>query len=137
MKVVLDKGAFEPLRGHEDDAGLDLRTPEKVTIHPGGSVTINTRVHCEIPKGYFGKLESKSGLNVKHGVVCLGGIIDSGFTGSIVVKLYNFGPGDHTFYPGDKVVQMIIQPCNIPVIEYVDSLTKTERGASGFGSTGQ
>lgn len=137
MKVVLDAGAYMPTRGHEDDAGLDLRTPVDVSIKAGGSVSIDTGVHMEIPRNYFGKLESKSGLNVKHSVVSHGGVIDSGYTGSIVVKLYNHGDQDYHFHAGDKIVQLIIQPCLIEDLEEVSLLKDTERGTDGFGSTGR
>lgn len=136
MKIVLEPWACMPVRGHSDDAGLDLRTPESFTIKSGESAVIDTGVHVQIPKNHLGKLESKSGLNVNHGIVSLGGIIDCGFTGTIVAKLYNFGE-DYTFHAGDKIVQMILQPCVMPVLEVVDSLEDTERGASGFGSTGK
>ncbi len=137
MKVVLDAGAYMPTRGHEDDAGLDLKTPVDVSIKAGGSVSIDTGVHIEIPRNYFGKLESKSGLNVKHSVVSHGGVIDSGYTGSIVVKLYNHGDQDYHFHAGDKIVQLIIQPCLIDDLAEVSLLEDTERGADGFGSTGR
>ena len=137
MKVVLDDGAFVPERAHELDAGMDLRTPSEVTIKSGESACIDTGVHMAIPRGYFGKLESKSGLNVKHGIVSLGGVIDSGYTGSIVAKLYNLGDRDYTFKAGEKVVQIIIQPCELCECEKVDSLEDTDRGDGGFGSTGR
>lgn len=137
MRIMLDEGAYKPLRGHADDAGLDIRTPKGFVLPAGSSAVIDTGVHCEIPKGYYGKLESKSGLNVNHGIVSLGGIIDSGFTGAIVAKIYNFGEENHEFAVGDKIVQLIIQPCETPELETVDGLDETERGNSGFGSTGR
>lgn len=137
MKIKLDEGAYMPVRGHVADAGLDLRTPERVVIYPNDSVTINTGVHVEIPFGYFGKLESKSGLNVNHGIVSHGGVIDSGYTGPIVVKLYNHGKQKYVFEEGDKIVQLIIQPCLLPMLELVDDLEDTYRGDNGFGSTGK
>ena len=137
MKCTLDKDAFVPIRAHRDDAGLDLRTPIDVTVPKGGSVAIDTGFHCAIPKGYFGKLESKSGLNVKHGVVSLGGTIDCGYTGSIVAKLYNFGDEDYHFKAGDKIVQMILIPYIAPAIRFVDKLDDTDRGSGGFGSSGR
>lgn len=137
MKIVLDKGAFEPVRGHNDDAGLDLRTPKDYFVAAGGSVVIDTGVHVEIPKGHYGKLESKSGLNVKHGVVSLGGTIDCGYTGSIVVKLYNFGEENYLFHAGDKIVQLIVVPCVIEPLEHALYLDITARGTAGFGSTGK
>lgn len=136
MRIVVEEGAFTPCRAFPTDAGLDLRTPYSFTILKGMSAVIDTGVHVEIPHGYFGKLESKSGLNVNHSIVSLGGVIDEGYTGSIRAKIYNFGE-DYTFKAGDKVVQMIIQPYIAPEIEVVDRLDDTERGSDGFGSSGR
>lgn len=137
MKIKLDEGAYVPVRGYDADAGLDLHTPKRVVIYPNDSVTINTGVHVEIPFGYFGKLESKSWLNVNYGIVSHGGVIDSGYTGPIVVKLYNHGKQKYVFEEGDKIVQLIVQPCLLPMLELVDDLEDTYRGDNGFGSTGK
>lgn len=137
MKIKLDEGAYMPVREYDADAGLDLRTPKRVVVYPNDSVTINTGVHVEVPFGYFGKLESKSGLNVNHGIVSHGGVIDSGYTGPIVVKLYNHGKQKYVFEEGDKIVQLIVQPCLLPMLELVDDLEDTYRGDNGFGSTGK
>ena len=137
IKIVLDDGAFVPERAHEADAGYDLKTPFDTVIRPGGSAIIDTGVHIAIPMGYFGKIESKSGLNVNHGIVSCGGVIDSGYTGSIRVKLYNFGRLPYTFRTGDKIAQLIIQPCILPELIITDKLLKTERGNNGFGSSGK
>lgn len=137
MKIVLDNGAYMPTRGHEHDAGLDLKTPVPFKIKAGGSATIDTGVHVEIPVGMVGMLKSKSGLNVIHGITSEG-VIDAGYTGSIRAKLYNLGTHDVCFYPGDKITQLVIMPIYIPeTLEVVDSLDDTERGAKGFGSTGR
>lgn len=137
MKIVLDKGAYMPKKAHETDAGYDLRTPERVVLRRHDCVCIDTGVHMEIPRGWYGKLESKSGLNVKHSIVSLGGVIDSGYTGTIVAKLYNFGDEDHVFEAGDKVVQIVFMQCGNFSPTQVDNLEETERGNSGFGSTGR
>lgn len=137
MKVKLDDGAYMPERAHPTDAGLDLRTREKFVLWPGHHHTFDTGVHIEIPNGCFGHVESKSGLNVKASVVSCGGIIDEGYTGSIAVKLYNFGKEDKEFQVGDKIAQLIIQPYIAPELELVDALEETERGDAGFGSTGR
>lgn len=137
IRIMLDDGAFLPLHAHPLDAGYDLRTPIDVTIEPGGSAVIDIGVHFEIPAGWFGNLASKSGLNVNHGIVSLGGIIDSGYTGSVVAKVYNFGKEPYTFRRGEKVVQIIFQPCATPDIVIASSFKNTERGNSGFGSTGR
>ena len=135
MKIKLDKWAYMPLRGHENDAGLDLRTPFDVTVPRRGWAIIDTGVHVEIPEGYGGFLESKSGLNVKHNLISHG-TIDVGYTGSIVVKLYNLGRKKYKFKAGDKITQLVIKKILIPELVFVDDLAETERGDRGFGSTG-
>ena len=137
MKVMLDKDAIMPTRAHETDAGLDLYCREDKMVWIGQSAVFDTGVHVELPRGCFGKIESKSGLNVKHGIVSLGGVIDEGYTGSIVVKLYNCGDKAYLFHKGDKIAQMVILPYLAPEMEVVDSLEETERGNDGFGSTGR
>ena len=136
MKIMLDAGARVPERAHPQDAGLDLYSREEVIILPGESAVFDTGVHVELPPGTFGKLESKSGLNVKYSVVSCGGVIDCGYTGSIAVKLYNLGDKPYMVRKGQKIVQMIIQPYLAPELEVVDRLEETERGEKGFGSSG-
>lgn len=136
IKIVLDDGAFAPVRAHENDAGLDLRTPIRVTVPAGDSVVIDTGIHIEIPSGYAGFLKSKSGLNVNHGIVSEG-VIDAGYTGSIRAKLYNLGDVAFDFRAGDKITQLVILPVLTPRLELVNSLNETERGDNGFGSTGR
>ena len=137
IEVLLDDAAYPPVRAHEEDAGMDLRTPYAVFIPAGGFVSIDTGVHMFIPNGYYGKLESKSGLNVKHQIVSHGGVIDSGYTGSIVAKLYNHSNKGYTFERGDKVIQIVIQKCELPTVKIVDDVPETDRGSDGFGSTGK
>lgn len=136
MKIKLDKNAFVPERAHETDAGLDLKSPIAVTIYANDSAVIDTGVHVELPRGTVGMLKSKSGLNVKHGIKSEG-VIDEGYTGSIVAKLYNHG--NETFYVerGQKITQLVILPVIVPELEIVEELTETERGANGFGSSGR
>lgn len=141
IKVMLDEFAYMPERAHGADAGFDLRTPNRIVLREHSSACIDTGVHIDIPAGWFGKLESKSGLNVKHSVVSLGGVIDAGYTGSIVAKLYNLSEFDYVFEAGDKIVQIIIQPCtSADSMEQVISLDKfhdSDRGDNGFGSSGK
>ena len=141
MKIMLDEGAKMPTRAHPWDAGLDLYAPEGEGIYAippcGGKATIDTGVHMEIPEGYVGLVKAKSGLNVKHGLTCTG-VIDSHYTGSIVVKLYNHHSCHYyNVRSGDKIAQLVIVPCLLPELELVDSLEDTDRGDSGFGSTGR
>ena len=137
MRIMLDEGAYMPIRGHRDDAGLDLRSPIDFGIMPGGSATIDTGVHVDIAPGLVGMLKSKSGLNVKYGITSEG-VIDAGYTGSIVAKLYNHGNEPVSFNAGDKITQLVFLPVYIPdELVVVDEFEKTERGNGGFGSTGR
>lgn len=135
MKVVLDAGCILPTRAHADDAGLDLYSPYTEIVYPNDSVTIDTGVHVAIPKGYVGMIKSKSGLNVKQNLLSEG-VIDSGYVGSIVVKLYNHGKKTVKIEKGQKISQLVLLPIITPELELVDSLEETERGDGGFGSTG-
>jgi dUTP pyrophosphatase len=137
MRIVLNDGAFAPIRAHATDAGLDLRTPIDVVVRARDSVVIDTGVCVELPRGTTGFLKSKSGLNVNHGIVSDGGVIDMGYTGSIRAKLYNHSDTDYTFKAGDKITQLVILPCVIPDLILVNGLGNTERGDGGFGSTGR
>lgn len=138
MKVKLDDGAFAPESAHDEDAGYDLRTPIDCYIPKLGCGTIDTGVHIAIPKGYVGFLKSKSGLNVKD-YLTGEGVIDSGYTGSIVVRLYHNGltSDGKQFRRGDKIIQIVLLPIIKPEVEIVGSLEETERGDNGFGSTGR
>ena len=137
MRIQLDEGAFEPVRAHRGDAGMDIRTPVDVTIKAHGSAVIDTGLHVEVPYGYVCELESKSGLNVNHDIVSCGGTVDYGYDGSIRAKLYNMGDEDYEFKRGDKIIQLVIHPVWLPSVQVVDKITGGERGANGFGSTGR
>lgn len=136
IKVVLDKGAYMPEKAHNADAGFDLRTPIRVIVPAKSARIIPTGVHIEIPFGYVGFLKSKSGLNVKNGILCEG-VIDSSYTGSIVAKLYNQSNKEKVFEKGDKITQIVILPIPDVEMELVDKLEDTERGNGGFGSSGR
>lgn len=136
-KVNLDPGAYMPERAHKADAGWDLRTPKDVMVAPGKSAVIDTGVHVMIPEGYVGFLKAKSGLNIKSSILGTG-VVDAGYSGSIVVKLYNESPADFKlFEAGDKIIQLVILPIPDVTMTLVDKLEETERGANGFGSTGR
>lgn len=136
IDVVLDEGAYLPEKAHDADAGFDLRSRTTEGIQPGGSVFFDTGVRVAIPKGYVGFLKSKSGLNVKYGLTGTG-VIDSGYTGTIGVKLYNNSDDVYIVKQGDKLIQIVFLPIPDVKLNLVDSLEKTDRGDGGFGSTGK
>lgn len=138
LNVILDKDAKLPIKAHKSDAGFDLFSRDDAIIKAQSSELFDTGVHIDIPEGYVGFLKSKSGLNCKHSLVGEG-VIDSGYTGPIIVKLYNHGNVDYEVKKGDKISQIVFLP--IPEIELniidAESLTQTARGNGGFGSTGR
>lgn len=136
IRVKLDKEAFLPERAHYEDAGWDIRTPYDFEIEAGGSATIDTGVHVEIPYSYVGMLKSKSGLNVKCGITSEG-VIDCGYTGAVIAKLYNHGDKAVAFKRGDKITQLVVVPINTDSIEEVSEISGGRRGNAGFGSTGR
>ncbi len=97
---------------------------------------VDTGVHMEIPIGYVGMDKSKSGLNTKNGILTEG-VIDAGYTGSICASIYNHSNHSVMFEKGDKVTQIVIMPIANCELKQVDSLSDTDRGENGFGSTGK
>lgn len=136
LPVRLDPGAYLPQRAHETDAGLDLRTPVDAYVRAGGSTVIDTGVHIQLPPGTVGMLKSKSGLNVKDGIVSEG-VIDEGYTGTILVKLYNHGTEAKQFSRGDKITQLVVLPVLYVKVEQTEEIQGGPRGDNGYGSTGR
>lgn len=135
LKVLLDENAKLPIKAHRADAGFDLFSRNDAIIKAQSSELFDTGVHIDIPEGYVGFLKSKSGLNCKHSLVGEG-VIDAGYIGSIVVKLYNHGTTDYIINAGDKISQIVFLPIPEIKLEVVEDLKQTERGNAGFGSTG-
>lgn len=141
MKVTLDKGAYMPTKAHDEDAGYDLYLPDRedaapVMLPDGKTVVIDTGVHIALPKGYAAVCINKSGLSVNHGIESVLGLIDSGYTGAIKVKLRNTSNKPYIFDAGNKISQLVIFPISADTLELTDTLDETDRGGGGFGSTG-
>lgn len=136
IKFKLDKGAFKPEKAHSADAGYDIRTPHEFTVRPHTMVMVHTGLHISIPEGYYGRLESKSGLCAKDEITTEAGIIDSGYTGEICVIL-RAGGSIKNFKAGDKISQLIIEKIQDTELVEAETLEDTLRGSGGFGSTGR
>ena len=137
LKVVVDDGAFVPKRAYEYDAGMDLFTPIGFSINPECKFIIDTGVRVQIPRGYVGLIMSKSGLCTRDDIVSEGGVIDSGYTGTIKVQLRNHGSIKVMFSSGDKIAQLLVMPVMLGECAVVGELPKSDRGDNGFGSTGK
>ena len=127
-----------PTRGSSDSAGLDLYAVEEMVIQPEAIVEARTGLAMEIPRGYFGQLCTRSSMG-KAGVRIAAGmnVIDSDYRGEVLVFLRNDGIYEWHVNKGDRIAQIVI--CRdegfVPVL--ADELSKTARGAGGYGSTGR
>lgn len=136
VPVQLDEGAHMPTYAHASDAGMDLYAMNRCVIPPHGSAVFDTGVHVAIPEGFCGLIVSKSGLNINHGLTS-DGLIDSGYTGSIRVKLYNHTSHTKIIENGQKISQMVILPYLHTELVLTPKLPDNSlRGNNGFGSTG-
>ena len=134
--VQLDPDAHMPTYAHDTDAGMDLYAMNRCVIPPHGSAVFDTGVHVAIPEGFCGLIVSKSGLNINHGLTS-DGLIDSGYTGSIRVKLYNHTSHTKIIENGQKISQMVILPYLHTELVLTPKLPDNSlRGNNGFGSTG-
>ena len=129
--------AVLPKYAHEGDAGMDFFASETTVIKKGERVQVKTGIAMAIPEGYVGLIWDKSGLSHKYGLKTLGGVIDSGYRGEIMIGMINLGSEDYTFEVCHKVAQMLIQKVESPEIIEVESLDDTSRGVGAFGSTGK
>ena len=142
MKIMLDNGAKMPTKAHNTDAGYDLYVRDTQFVPAKESATFDTGVRIGLPAGKVGMIKSKSGLNVRYGITSEG-VVDSGFMGSIVVKLYNHSGMDYLVNAGDKITQLVILDLpDVGELELVESVEElyggtTERKENGFGSTGR
>lgn len=136
MRVKLDPGAFPPLRMHPTDAGLDIRAMNGGLVRAGQSAVFRSGIHIELPKNTAGLFVAKSGLMINHDITATG-LVDEGYDGEIMVKLFNHGLEDYSIRAGDKIGQLVIMPVLYEPIEVVDSIKGGARGSAGFGSSGR
>lgn len=134
-----DKATF-PAKGTSGAAGFDLYAAldEDITILPRGRALIGTGWAMAIPSGMVGQICPRSGMAIKDGVSVANspGTVDSDYRGEVKVLIENRGDYAYTVQNGQRVAQMVFVPYFEPVLMSVESLDQTERGKSGFGSTG-
>ena len=127
-----------PSQAYEGDAGLDLAACESLVLQPGARAVIPTGLAVEIPEGYAGFVQPRSGLAARHGigVVNSPGLIDSGYRGEIRVVLINTDREiPFVVEPGMRVAQLVIAPVASVRLVEVEELATSERGGRGFGSS--
>ena len=110
-----------------------------ITLAPGDKTMVATGLAIALPSGYEAQVRPRSGLAAKHGVTVLNspGTIDADYRGEVKVILINHGKEPFVITRGERIAQMLVAPVTRAILEVVDNLPETVRGAGGFGSTGQ
>ena len=141
LKCSVTPGAHLPEYKSDGASGADIHAflDSPVVIPSGKSALIPTGIFLEIPDGFEVQIRPRSGLAAKNGVTVLNspGTIDSDYRGEIGVGLVNLGGSPYTVRPGDRIAQLVIQPISLCTPVEVEELDETDRGVSGFGSSGQ
>ena len=123
--------------GPAEDAGMDLRSVERVVVSPGAALGVPTGIAIELPPGYEAQVRPRSGMALKHSMTCNFGTIDPGYRGEIRVVMFNLGKADYVVEKGDRIAQLVIARYEAVEWEEGTDLTGTERGEGGFGSSGK
>jgi dUTP pyrophosphatase len=134
----LREDAVVPRQAYEGDAGFDLAACEKVRLGPGERAVVPTGIALEIPDGYAGFVQPRSGLAARYGIGIVNspGLIDPGYRGEIRVVLVNTDRSQpFTVEPGMRIAQLVVVPVASVRLVEVDELAMSERGARGFGSS--
>ena len=137
----LSQDAKSPTYGSAEAAGADLYAciSAPISVAPGEVAWVPTGIAVEVPKGCAGLIYARSGLSTKRGLAPANkvGVIDSDYRGEITVVLLNQSKETQIIEHGERIAQFVITPVLTPVYEEVETLSDTERGCGGFGSTGK
>ena len=139
-KIVNKSTNATPAYATAQSAGMDLRAnlEAPITLNPMERAMIPTGLFIELPVGYEAQVRPRSGLAAKHGITVLNtpGTIDADYRGEIKVILINLSTEPFEIQHGERIAQMVIAKHETVQWEEVEVLSDTERGASGFGSSG-
>ncbi|OCT86929.1 hypothetical protein XELAEV_18020619mg, partial [Xenopus laevis] len=133
----LTENAYTPTRGSARAAGYDLYSAYDYVIPALEKLVVKTDIQIRVPTGCYGRVAPRSGLAAKYFIDVGAGVIDEDYRGNVGVVLFNFGKDAFEVKKGDRVAQLICERILYPELEEVKALDDTERGAGGFGSTGQ
>ena len=127
-----------PAKAHADDAAFDLRSRCDMIVPVNKSTLVPTGVFIELPVNYEAQVRPRSGLALKHNITLTNspGTVDAGYRGEVGVIMFNHGPEEFAIKRGDRIAQMVIAELPVVELETVETLSATDRGEGGFGSTG-
>ena len=139
VRFRADRPELMPTRAHAADAGWDLRAAGATTVPSGAIRLVPTGVRVDLPEGTYGMICSRSGLVAKHGLAVANapGIIDSGYTGEILVALINHGREAYHIDPEDRIAQIVFGRTDLVEVLGGDTLESDSRGDGGHGSSGR
>ncbi len=132
----LSEDATLPAKKNPLDAGVDIYTNETYTLQPGETHVFSTGIAASLPDGHVALIWDRSSMGSK-GIHRLAGVIDSTYRGEWKIALVNLTQEPYEVKAGDKIVQCVVQKFEDVTIEEVETLTETERGEGGFGSSGR
>ena len=122
-------------------SGMDIRAflTSPISMAPMERVLIPTGLFLALPENWEAQIRPRSGLAIKQGLTCLNtpGTIDADYRGELKVILINLSNELQVISDGDRIAQMVFQKVEKVILEKVESLEATERGAGGFGHTGK
>ena len=140
VNIINTSGNPEPFYATEHAAGMDLHAvlEEEVWLRPLQRALVPTGLFIELPEGYEAQIRPRSGLAYRHGITVLNspGTIDADYRGEIKVLLINLGSEHFTLENGERIAQMVVAPYTQIEWQSTEVLGATERGAGGFGHTG-
>jgi dUTP pyrophosphatase len=132
--------AITPSRATPGAVGYDLYSTEGYVVQPGARVVVSTGIQIGLPPGVYGRIASRSGLTVKHGIEVGAGVVDPDYQGEVKVVLFNHDPKQSfVIRPGYRVAQLVLeQYVTVPIYETDEIVFGADqiRGSDGFGSTG-
>ena len=135
----LDKDLPVPENAYVGDGAVDLRSTKDLVLKPFERALVPTGIAIELPLGYAALVVPRSGLAIKHGITLVNapGLIDSNYRGEIGAIIANMDPHEaFEIKRGDRIAQLMIIAVEQPEFEVVETLSETERGSGGFGSSG-
>jgi dUTP pyrophosphatase len=125
-----------PTKAHDGDAGYDLYSDEDVIIPANDRAVISTGITIKVPDNCYGRIASRSGLSCISKIDVGAGVVDKKYRGQVCVCLINSNNFPFTITKGMKIAQLVCEIISYPELCVVDSLDDTDRGESGFGSSG-
>ena len=140
VKIVNKSNWPDPFYATEASAGMDLRanTDGPLVLQPLERALVPTGIFIELPVGYEAQIRPRSGLATKKGITVINspGTVDADFRGELRISLVNLSNEPFELLPGERIAQMVVSRHETVVWEDVEVLSDTDRGAGGWGSTG-